>query len=35
VIDWKRIGLWALLVLGVIFLGWMALSTLRATPPKS
>lgn len=35
VIDWKRIGLWALLVLGVIFLGWMALSTLRAAPPKS
>ena len=35
VIDWKRIGLWALLLLGVVFLGWMALSTLRAAPPKS
>jgi hypothetical protein len=34
-IDWKRIGLWALLLLGVAFLGWMALSTLRAAPPKS
>jgi hypothetical protein len=34
-IDWKRIGLWAVLVLGVIFLGWMALSTLRASPPKA
>lgn len=33
--DWKRIGLWALLLLGVLFLGWMALSTLRAAPPKS
>ncbi|MBX8518857.1 DUF3999 domain-containing protein [Pseudomonas cichorii] len=33
-IDWKRIGLWAVLVLGVALLGWMALSTLR-TSPKS
>lgn len=30
-IDWKRAGLWAVLVLGVIFLGWMALSTLSAS----
>ena len=29
--DWKRIGLWAILVLGVIFLGWMAIGTLRAS----
>jgi hypothetical protein len=34
-IDWKRAGLWAVLIFGVIFLGWMALSTLRATPPKT
>ncbi|RMQ47764.1 putative transmembrane protein [Pseudomonas cichorii] len=32
--DWKRIGLWAVLVLGVALLGWMALGTLRASPPK-
>ncbi len=29
-IDWKRIGLWAVLVSGVVLLGWMAMSTLRA-----
>ncbi|HEY0289608.1 MAG TPA: DUF3999 domain-containing protein [Pseudomonas sp.] len=29
--DWKRMGLWAVLVIGVIFLGWMALSTLNAS----
>lgn len=29
--DWKRIGLWSVLVLGVLFLGWMALGTLRAS----
>ena len=28
-IDWKRAGLWSVLVLGVILLGWMALSSLR------
>ncbi|WP_397450336.1 DUF3999 domain-containing protein [Pseudomonas sp. NA-150] len=33
--DWKRIGLWTVLLLGVIFLGWMALSLLRAPPTKS
>ena len=32
--DWKRMGLWAVLVLGVIFLGWMAIGTLRASRPK-
>uniref|UniRef100_UPI000F046F07 DUF3999 family protein n=1 Tax=Pseudomonas viridiflava TaxID=33069 RepID=UPI000F046F07 len=30
-VDFKRIGLWAVLVLGVLFLGWMAMSTLRAS----
>ncbi|GFM81357.1 membrane protein [Pseudomonas cichorii] len=34
-IGWKRIGLWSVLVLGVILLGWMAFSTLRASPSKS
>jgi hypothetical protein len=29
--DWKRMGLWGILVLGVIFLGWMAIGTLRAS----
>lgn len=29
--DWKRMGLWAVLVIGVLFLGWMALSTLSAS----
>jgi hypothetical protein len=29
--DWKRMGLWAVLVIGVLFLGWMALSTLRTS----
>ncbi|MGV8916869.1 MAG: DUF3999 domain-containing protein [Pseudomonas sp.] len=33
--DWKRIGLWAVLLLGVVFLGWMALSLLRVPPTKS
>jgi hypothetical protein len=33
--DWKRIGLWAVLLLGVAFLGWMALSLLRRPPAKS
>ena len=32
--DWKRIGLWSVLVLGVVFLGWMALSTLRTSRSK-
>jgi hypothetical protein len=32
--DWKRIGLWGVLVLGVIFLGWMAIGTLRASNSK-
>ncbi len=32
--DWKRIGLWGVLVLGVIFLGWMAVGTLRASNTK-
>ena len=30
-IGFKRIGLWAVLLLGVLFLGWMAMSTLRAS----
>lgn len=30
-VDFKRLGLWAVLLLGVLFLGWMALSTLRAS----
>jgi len=29
--DWKRIGLWGVLVLGVISLGSMAIGTLRAS----
>ena len=33
--DWKRIGLWTVLLLGVMFLGWMALSLLRAPAAKS
>lgn len=32
--DLKRMGLWGVLVLGVIFLGWMAIGTLRASRPK-
>ena len=32
--DWKRIGLWGVLLLGVIFLGWMAHGTLRASRNK-
>ncbi|MCD5981030.1 DUF3999 domain-containing protein [Pseudomonas sp. CDFA 611] len=34
-IDWKRVGLWSVLVLGVMLLGWMAFSTLRASPSKA
>lgn len=30
--DWKRWLLWALLVLGVLVVGWLALSVLRQTP---
>lgn len=33
--DWKRIGLWAMLLLGVAFLGWMAVSLLRTPSAKS
>ncbi|MDE1197922.1 MAG: DUF3999 domain-containing protein [Pseudomonas sp.] len=33
-LDWKRIGLWSVLVLGVLFLGWMAIGTLRASRHK-
>jgi hypothetical protein len=33
-LDWKRIGLWGVLVLGVLFLGWMAIGTLRASRHK-
>jgi hypothetical protein len=33
--DWKRIGLWAVLLLGVGMLVLMALSLLRAAPAKS
>lgn len=33
--DWKRIGMWSVLLLGVVFLGWMALTLLRAPPAKS
>lgn len=29
--DWKRMGLWAVLVIGVLFLGWMALGTFSAS----
>lgn len=29
--DLKRLGLWAVLVIGVLFLGWMAVSTLKAS----
>jgi hypothetical protein len=32
--DWKRFGLWGVLVLGVMLLGWMALGTLRASRSK-
>ena len=32
--DWKRIGLWAVLILGVMLLGVMALSTLRTSRTK-
>jgi hypothetical protein len=33
--DWKRASLWAVLLLGVVFLGWMALSLLRTPSAKS
>jgi len=33
-IDFKRVGLWAVLVIGVLLLGWMAISTLRASRTK-
>nr|WP_314576435.1 DUF3999 domain-containing protein [uncultured Pseudomonas sp.] len=33
-LDWKRIGLWSVLVIGVLFLGWMAIGTLRASRHK-
>jgi hypothetical protein len=32
--DWKRIGLWAVLLLGVGLLVLMALSVLRNAPAK-
>ncbi len=32
--DYKRLGLWAVLVLGAALLAWMAWSTLRASRPK-
>jgi hypothetical protein len=32
--DLKRIGLWAVLILGVVFLAWMALGTLRGSRSK-
>lgn len=34
-LNWKRIGLLSVLALGVMLLGWMALSTLRASPSTS
>lgn len=33
-LNWKRLGLLSVLALGVLLLGWMALSTLRAVPSK-
>jgi hypothetical protein len=33
--NWKKIGLWAVLVLSVLFLGSMAFSLLRKPPVKS
>ncbi|MGH8353338.1 MAG: DUF3999 family protein, partial [Pseudomonas sp.] len=33
--DWKRLGLWGVLLVGVGVLGLMALSLLRAPPAKS
>lgn len=33
-LDMKRIGLWAVLVLGVMLLAWMALGTLRSSRAK-
>jgi hypothetical protein len=32
--DLKRIGLWAVLIIGVVFLAWMALGTLRGSRSK-
>lgn len=33
--DWKKIGLWAVLLLGVVFLAAMAFSLLRKPPEKT
>jgi hypothetical protein len=33
--DWKKIGLWAVLLLGVVFLAAMAFSLLRKPPAKT
>lgn len=33
--DWKKIGLWAVLLLSVVFLAAMAFSLLRKPPVKS
>lgn len=32
--DWKKIGLWAVLLLGVALLVIMAMSLLRSSPNK-
>jgi hypothetical protein len=33
--DWKKFGLWAVLLLSVLFLAAMAFSLLRKPPAKS
>ena len=33
--NWKKIGLWAVLLLSVVFLGAMAFSLLRKTPTNT
>lgn len=33
--DWKRAGLWGVLVLGFVLLGWIALSSWRGSQPRS
>ena len=33
--NWKKIGLWAVLLLSVVFLGAMAFSLLRKPPTNS
>lgn len=33
-LDFKRIGLWAVLVIGVLMLGWMAFTTWRASASR-